>query len=134
MKNGTLLQYFHWYYPADGSLWKKLVADTGYLQSLGISAVWLPPAYKGIHGDQSIGYDTYDLFDLGEFDQKGSVNTKYGSKEAYRQAVEAAQKAGIKVYVDIVVNHKGGADGGKSLTLSGWIPVTGPWCRAIPSK
>jgi alpha-amylase len=110
MKNGTLLQYFHWYYPADCSLWKKLVADTGYLQSLGISAVWLPPAYKGIDGDKSVGYDTYDLFDLGEFDQKGSVNTRYGSKEAYRQAVEAAQNAGIKVYVDIVVNHKGGAD------------------------
>lgn len=110
MINGTLLQYFHWYYPADGSLWKKLLSDLEYLKSLGISSVWLPPAYKGIHGDKSIGYDTYDLFDLGEFDQKGSVNTKYGNREDYYKAVKAAREAGLRVYVDIVVNHKGGAD------------------------
>lgn len=110
MKNGTLLQYFHWYYPADESLWKKLRKDIPWLTSNGISAVWLPPAYKGIHGNQSIGYDTYDLFDLGEFDQKGSVHTKYGSRRDYLSAVTAAQKAGLMVYVDIVLNHKGGAD------------------------
>lgn len=110
MKNGTLLQYFHWYYPADESLWKKLRKDIPYLTATGITALWLPPAYKGIHGNQSIGYDTYDLFDLGEFDQKGSVHTKYGSRRDYLTAITAAQKAGMVVYVDIVVNHKGGAD------------------------
>ncbi len=110
MTNGTILQYFHWYYPADGSLWKKLKKDIPLLQSLGITAVWLPPAYKGIHGEQSIGYDTYDLFDLGEFDQKGSVKTKYGSRRDYLLAVTAAHKAGIAVYVDAVLNHKAGAD------------------------
>lgn len=110
MKNGTLLQYFHWYYPADCSLWKKLRKDIPFLNSCGITALWLPPAYKGVHGDQSIGYDTYDLFDLGEFDQKGSVNTKYGSRRDYLTAITAAQKAGMAVYVDAVINHKGGAD------------------------
>lgn len=110
MKNGTLLQYFHWYYPADESLWKKLKKDIPYLTATGVTALWLPPAYKGIHGNQSIGYDTYDLFDLGEFDQKGSVHTKYGSRRDYLTAITAAQKAGMVVYVDVVVNHKGGAD------------------------
>lgn len=110
MKNGTLLQYFHWYYPADESLWKKLRKDISFLTNTGITAVWLPPAYKGIHGNQSIGYDTYDLFDLGEFDQKGSVHTKYGSRRDYLTAITAAQKAGLAVYVDVVLNHKGGAD------------------------
>lgn len=110
MTNGTILQYFHWYYPADGSLWKKLQKDIPYLQSLGITAVWLPPAFKGVHGNNSVGYDAYDVYDLGEFDQKGSVKTKYGSRDEYLEAVQAAHQAGIAVYVDVVLNHKGGAD------------------------
>lgn len=110
MLNGTLIQYFHWYYPADHSLWKKLKQDAPYLESLGFHSAWLPPVYKGIHGDQSIGYDTYDLFDLGEFDQKGSISTKYGTKQELIDAIKTAQERGIAIYMDVVVNHKGGAD------------------------
>jgi alpha-amylase len=52
----------------------------------------------------------YDIFDLGEFDQKGSVRTKFGTKQEYREAVDAIHEAGMQAYVDIVLNHKGGAD------------------------
>ncbi len=110
MINGTLLQFFHWYIPADGSLWNKLKDDTAYLASLGINAVWLPPAQKGADGPNASGYDVYDIYDLGEFDQKGSVRTKYGTKKELIAAVNAAHKNGIQVYADIVVNHLGGAD------------------------
>jgi alpha-amylase len=58
----------------------------------------------------SNGYDTYDLFDLGEFDQKGSVRTKFGTQEQYAKAVAVLHEPGIQAYVDIVLNHKGGAD------------------------
>jgi alpha-amylase len=108
--NGVMLQYFHWYLPDDGSLWKKLINDIPKLKELGISAVWLPPAYKSASGNRLPGYDVYDLFDLGEFDQKGSVKTKYGSKDEYLAAVHACREAGINVYADVVVNHKAGAD------------------------
>ena len=37
---------------------------------IGIISVWFPPAYKGTNGGYSLGYDAYDLYDLGEFDQK----------------------------------------------------------------
>ena len=40
-----------------------------------------------MNGAKDAGYSTYDLFDLGEFDQKGSVRTKYGTKEEYLSAV-----------------------------------------------
>lgn len=105
-----MLQYFHWYYPTDGSLWNKLIKDIPLLQELGINAVWLPPAYKDSSQGKYCGYDSYDLFDLGEFDQKGQVRTKYGTKAEYIAAIEAAHKANICVYVDIVINHKAGAD------------------------
>ena len=110
MQNGTLLQYFHWYFPPDGSLWNKLKADAASLVDMGITAVWLPPAFKADAGGMSVGYDVYDLYDLGEFDQKGSVRTKYGTKDEYLAAVKAAKAAGLQVYADIVVNHLAGAD------------------------
>jgi alpha-amylase len=110
MQNGTILQYFHWYYPTDGSLWKKLKEEAPRLAEMGFTAVWLPPACKGTNGTYSIGYDIYDLYDLGEFDQKGSVRTKYGTKKEYMDAIKAVHDAGMQVYVDIVLNHKAGAD------------------------
>jgi len=110
MQNGTMMQYFHWYYNRDGSLWKKVRKEAPYLASIGINAVWLPPAYKGTGGKMSIGYDVYDLYDLGEFDSKGSVRTKYGTRKEYLDAIEELHKHNIQVYVDIVLNHLGGAD------------------------
>jgi hypothetical protein len=69
-KNGTMMQYFHWYYPADGSLWTKVVNEASALSDAGITALWLPPAYKGASGEQDVGYGVYDLYDLGEFPKK----------------------------------------------------------------
>lgn len=108
--NGVMMQYFHWYTPADGSLWKQLAESAKTLAEAGITAVWLPPAYKGAAGGYDVGYGVYDLFDLGEFDQKGSVRTRYGTREEYLDGIKAAQKAGLQVYADVVFNHKLGAD------------------------
>lgn len=105
-----MFQFFEWYYPADGTLWRKVIKEAEKLKKLGITAVWLPPAYKGSSGAFSQGYDVYDLYDLGEFDQKGTIRTKYGTKEEYMSAINALHQQNIGVYVDIVLNHMGGAD------------------------
>ena len=108
--NGAMMQFFHWYTPADGSLWKLLAERAASLSEAGITAVWMPPAYKGAGGGADPGYGVYDLFDLGEFDQKGSIRTKYGTREEYLRAIEAAHAAGLQVYADVVFNHKTGGD------------------------
>jgi len=110
MQNGTIFQFFHWYYPTDGSLWEKVKKEAPRLAELGFTAIWLPPAFKGTNGIYSIGYDVYDIYDLGEFDQKNSVRTKYGTRQEYCDAIKAIHDAGMQVYVDIVLNHKAGAD------------------------
>lgn len=110
MQNQTLIQYFHWYYNEKEPLWIKLAKEAKNLSQLGITMVWMPPAYKGAAGGKSNGYDAYDLFDLGEFDQKGSVDTKYGSREEYLQAIETLHQNGIAAIADVVFNHKAGAD------------------------
>lgn len=104
------MQFFHWYTPNDGNLWNQLAESAQYLAEVGITSLWLPPAYKGANGGYDTGYGVYDLFDLGEFDQKGSVRTKYGTRDEYLNAIKAAQSNGIQVYADIVFNHKMGAD------------------------
>ncbi len=107
--NGTIFQYFEWNLPNDGNHWTRLSSDAAHLQSVGITAVWIPPAYKGTsQGD--VGYGAYDLYDLGEFDQKGTVRTKYGTKNQLIAAVDRLHSHGIQVYADVVMNHKGGAD------------------------
>lgn len=110
MPNPTILQFFHWYYPDGGRLWPEAAERAGYLAETGITMVWLPPAYKGAAGGYSVGYDTYDLFDLGEFEQKGTRATKYGDKEALQAAIQQLKEQGIAVILDVVLNHRMGAD------------------------
>lgn len=108
--NKTMIQYFEWYLPADCSLWNQAAKEAGYLSSIGITSIWLPPAYKGQGGINDVGYGVYDLYDLGEFNQKGTVKTKYGYKDEYINCIKVLKGNGIKVLADIVFNHKMGAD------------------------
>ena len=82
-----MIQNFHWYVAGDGSFWDDTARRARELAAAGITAVWLPPAYKGTGGPNDVGYGVYDMYDLGEFDQKGSVRTKYGTRAQYLRAV-----------------------------------------------
>jgi alpha-amylase len=108
-QDGVMMQYFHWYYQGEGILWDEVASRADELAAAGITALWLPPAYKGA-SQIDVGYGVYDLYDLGEFHQKGSVRTKYGTKDQYLNAIAAAHRAGIQIYADVVFNHKMGAD------------------------
>jgi alpha-amylase len=108
--NGTMMQCFHWYFPDDGTLWDKVNSRAKEMAKAGFTAMWLPPAYKGLAGKSDVGYGVYDLFDLGEFDQKGAIRTKYGTRQQYLDAIKALQEAGICIYADTVFNHRMGGD------------------------
>lgn len=108
--NGIMMQYFEWYMECNQNLWNNVGIAAEKLAEIGITSIWLPPAFKGIGGKYDVGYGPYDLYDLGEFDQKGTVETKYGSKEEYLNCITRLKQSGINVYADIVLNHKMGAD------------------------
>ena len=105
-----ILQGFEWYLPADGSHWKTLAGKAEEIKNLGFSAIWFPPANKASAGINDVGYGTYDRYDLGEFDQKGTVPTKYGTKDDYLAAVRAFKDQDVEVFADIVFNQMLGAD------------------------
>ncbi len=108
-RNHTMMQFFEWHVESDGTHWNRLRDSASELKQKGISTVWIPPVTKG-QSDKDTGYGTYDLYDLGEFDQKGSVRTKYGTKQQLIDAITACHEHDLAVYVDLVMNHKAGAD------------------------
>lgn len=66
----------------------------GYLESLGITAIWLLPFYPSPLRDD--GYDISDYM---------TVNPDYGTIEDFRQFLEEAHACGLKVITELVVNH-----------------------------
>ncbi|MCU0532486.1 MAG: alpha-amylase [Hydrococcus sp. Prado102] len=113
--NGTIMQYFHWYTPDSGTHWDEVKNNAKELADAGFTAMWLPPAYKGTGGKSDVGYGVYDLFDLGEFNQKGSIRTKYGTRQQYLDAIAALKAVGIQTYADTVLNHKIGGDASETM-------------------
>ncbi|MVN90299.1 trehalose synthase [Mucilaginibacter sp. HME9299] len=65
-----------------------------YLKSLGVDAVWLAPFQPTSYRDD--GYDVMDYY---------GIDTKTGTKEDFDSFIKAAHKAGIKVVMDVVLNH-----------------------------
>ncbi len=64
-----------------------------YLESLGITGIWFMP----IHPSPSYhGYDVTDYYD---------VNPDYGTLEDFQTLLNAAHERGIKIILDLVVNH-----------------------------
>ena len=115
--NGVMFQFFEWNLANDGMLWKTLALTAKDLRAKGMTAIWFPPPTKGHAGDNDVGYGAYDLYDLGEFDQKGSVRTKYGTRDELLAAIEAVQSHGMDAYLDCVMNHRMGGDELEDVTV-----------------
>ena len=66
----------------------------GYLESLGITAIWLLPFYPSPLRDD--GYDIADYM---------TVNPDYGTLEDFKAFLDEAHSRGLKVITELVVNH-----------------------------
>ncbi|WP_416147928.1 alpha-amylase [Salipaludibacillus sp. HK11] len=108
-RNQTMMQFFEWHLINDGDHWNRLTLLASELESHGINALWIPPATKGTSQADN-GYGIYDAYDLGEFDQKNTVRTKYGTKDELIKGIQACHQHNIRIYADVVMNHLAGAD------------------------
>ncbi|MBP6411312.1 MAG: DUF1939 domain-containing protein [Pseudarcicella sp.] len=110
--NGVMMQGFYWDVPQNtpsGSWWQNLGAKAAELSDAGITAMWIPPCYKG-GSATDVGYGVYDRYDLGEFNQKGTIPTRYGTLAQLQSAITNLHSKNIQVYADIVINHMAWAD------------------------
>ncbi len=83
---------------------KGLTKRLGYIQSLGATAIWLGPVFRnkpvqGAKGQESAGYHGYWITDFTR------VDPHLGSNDDMAALVAAAHARGMKVYMDIIVNH-----------------------------
>jgi glycosidase len=83
---------------------KGLATKLDYIQSLGATAIWLGPIYKnkpvqGPPGDESAGYHGYWITDF------TAVDPHFGSAGDMQALVAAVHARGMKLYLDIIVNH-----------------------------
>ncbi|GAA5867184.1 hypothetical protein JCM8547_006268 [Rhodosporidiobolus lusitaniae] len=108
--NPVILQSYNWYTEGGGTLYTTLEEKAAELAEMGITMVWLPPATKAGGGSGSVGYDIYDLWDLGEFDQKGSTATKWGTKDELVSLISTFNSQNITTLLDAVLNQKTSAD------------------------
>jgi alpha-amylase len=110
---GVIMQAFYWDCPlhenAEYNWYNQIKAKVPLLKKAGFTALWLPPASKA-SSKPSMGYNIYDYFDLGEFDQKGNVRTWFGSKEELIELIKVAHENQLNVYADVILNHNGAAD------------------------
>ncbi|KAJ3567408.1 hypothetical protein NP233_g6388 [Leucocoprinus birnbaumii] len=105
-----MIQFFTWdTLLEDLTWWKHFENEIPRLVELGFTQVWLPPMNKAAQ-KRGHGYDAYDLWDLGEFNQKGSISTRWGSREELIQACQVARQHGLDILIDAVLNHKHGGD------------------------
>ncbi|HEY0073897.1 MAG TPA: alpha-amylase domain-containing protein [Abditibacteriaceae bacterium] len=118
VRAGVMLQGFYWDVPSPGAgtsgspwWWDKMGGQAAMLRQAGFTAVWLPPVHKGAGGGYSVGYDTFDDYDLGSKDQMGTIPTRYGTREQLQKCIAMMRANGLQVYVDLVHNHRNGDDG-----------------------
>lgn len=107
--NPVLLEAFEWNLPADHSHWSRLRHALPALNDIGVTLLWLPPGSKGKDAESN-GYDIYDPYDLGEFDQKGTVPTKWGTKDELVALAKETKKLGMGLIWDAIHNHRAFAD------------------------
>lgn len=105
---GVMMQGFYWDVPAGGTWWEVVESKTAAWSSAGINAIWLPPVSKAQNGPYSMGYDPTDYYDFGDFNQNGTVETRFGSKTELQSLISAAHSENMEVYADIVLNHNSG--------------------------
>jgi alpha-amylase len=103
--NLTNPQVFH------GGDFAGLKKKIPYFQTLGITALWLTPVYLNIHDFfDSAGYHGYWAMDFERIDPHlYSINPDFaeGSRYYLKELVDTFHNAGIKVILDMVVNHTG---------------------------
>lgn len=105
---GVMMQAFYWDVEPRHQWWEQLTEKVDDWADAGINRIWLPPASKGQSGGYSMGYDPSDYFDLGEYEQHGTVETRFGSRTELDALISAAHSNGIEVIADIVLNHNSG--------------------------
>jgi alpha-amylase len=141
----AVLEVFWWNcwngnYPFD---WYSYLAKLApRIAALGFDGIWTPPPCKDTDAHNNMGYTPYDYYDLGQKNQRGFPETRFGTQDSFLRMIAVAHANGLEVYPDIVLDHCAGGDpdasspfvntanGYTSFHTAGFAgPGTGRWPR-----
>jgi hypothetical protein len=104
--------------PADGKTgvswwWDHMAAQAKDFSLAGFTAVWLPPMLKTAAGaaPNADGYGPFDDYDIGSKKQKGTIPTRFGTREQLQRCAAILRANGIDIYLDMVEHHRSGDSG-----------------------
>ncbi|MBP7558604.1 MAG: T9SS type A sorting domain-containing protein [Chitinophagaceae bacterium] len=114
-QDDVMMQAFYWNVPVNeagknGSWYDTLRAKLTDMKSAGIRALWMPPPSKGNFGISDMGYGIFDHYDLGNYTQKGTTETRFGSRSELASLITDAHSTSggvpyMDVYADVILNH-----------------------------
>lgn len=102
--------------------------EEGYFDRLGIDVLWFSPVNEQIHGyvdegqSNTYGFHGYWIRDW------TSIEPNFGTEEDLKQLVQVAHQHGIRVMMDVVINHTGPVTDQDPLWPSDWVR-TEPQCN-----
>jgi alpha-amylase len=102
--------------------------EIGYFTDLGINAIWFTPVVEQVHGgtNESTG-NTYGYHGYWTKDWT-SLDSNFGTKKELEKLVKTAHKKGIRVLMDVVLNHTGPVTNEDSVWPDEWVR-TAPTCE-----
>jgi alpha-amylase len=109
----VVLEAFWWNcwngaYPFDWCTYLAKLAPR--LAAMGFDGIWTPPPCKDTDAHNNMGYTPYDYYDIGQKNQKGAIETRFGNMDSFLRLVAVAHANGLEVYPDIVLDHCSGGD------------------------
>lgn len=108
VRRSVMLQVFGWNseHQGLGNWYDRIASRAPEIRDAGFSTVWFPPPCKDRTGPAGNGYFAADFYDLGNHDQFGGLETRFGSLDELKAAVKSCHAVGLEVLGDIVVNHR----------------------------
>jgi len=101
--------------------------DEGYFTELGINAIWFTPVIEQIQGDTDEGTgNTYGYHGYWASDWT-ALDPNFGTKKELEKLVQTAHKKGIRVLMDVVLNHTGPVTYKDDVWPKDWV-ITDPTC------
>src|SRR5699024_671042 len=71
-----------------------VISKLDYLQNLGVDVIWMSPIYQSPNDDN--GYDISDY---------QAIAAEYGTMDDFEQLLAEAHQRGMKIIMDLVINH-----------------------------
>jgi pullulanase len=97
-----------------GGDFRGIINKLDYLDNLGINTIWISPIVDNIDFNKGVDFTTTDGLDAKQYGYHGywakdftSLDEHLGDIETFKELIEKAHSRGMKIMVDVVLNHAG---------------------------